>query len=133
VKIHGVLKRNTWVPSSTIKISWPLHIGNVVAKIKVAPKVLYPLTCIKSKRQLCLSYIQTIMTYASAAWAYDPTAIAKAFQERQNKFLRVLTKVPWFVQDDAFSRNLLLDPLNIVFQRQPWSFTTGSTGTLIAC
>jgi hypothetical protein len=45
-----------------------------------ATKALYPLLCGKSKlslrnkRQLYLSYIQPIMTYASAAWIYDSTA-----------------------------------------------------------
>jgi hypothetical protein len=98
------------------------HVDYVVAKVKAATKALYPLLCGKSKlslrnkRQLYLSYIQPIMTYASAAWTYDSTAIASALQVRQNKLLRVLTKAPWFVRNDALHRDLQLDPLNIVFQ-----------------
>jgi hypothetical protein len=97
------------------KFSWQPHVDYVVAKVKAATKALYPLLCGKSKlslrnkRQLYLSYIQPIMTYASAAWTYDSTAIASALQVRQNKLLRVLTKAPWFVRNDALHRDLQLD------------------------
>jgi hypothetical protein len=105
-------------------------VNYLVAKDKAAAKALYPLLCgkgklsLRSKRQLYMFYPGQ-KWHASAAWAYDSTAIASALQVGQNTLLRAMTKVPRFVRNEALPRDLQQGLLDVSASVMPMPFMIG--------
>lgn len=72
---------------------------------------LYPLLCnrsklsLSSKRLLYKSFLRPVVTYASPAWAYDPTNL-KRMQRFQSKMLRIVCDAHWCVRNSVIHRDL---------------------------
>ena len=82
---------------------------------------LYPLLKKSSPLQLHTSIhlyqtmIRPILSYASPVWAAASKTNIQKIQTFQNKFLRIITKAPWFIPNSQIHQELGITPITVHF------------------
>lgn len=84
------------------KLTFQCHIQNIIKKINIAIKLMYPI--INRNSQLSLEnkiiivkvIFQPIILYACPAWESSVKTHIKKLQISQNKILKMCLKLPWF-------------------------------------
>lgn len=99
------------------KYTWNDHINYVKGKAMAAANKLKPMLYsknmdIKLKRLLYISMIRPILTYATPAWCNLNKSNINKLNTIQNKLLRKIFDIPWFVRNKSLRNDLNLPTLH---------------------
>lgn len=106
------------------RLSWKDHISTKVAEGYQRLWKLYPIfnkkssLGMKSALLVYKSIILPVVTYGSPVWLPAARTHWKKVEVFQNKILRIISKAPWFVQNERIRKDLNVEPIyDICVQR----------------
>ncbi|ENN82474.1 hypothetical protein YQE_01151, partial [Dendroctonus ponderosae] len=85
------------------RLVWHDHMANTIAKARLLLHACYPLlsgkVCLRTKARVYKQLIGPVLTYGSPAWFIPSTSQKQKLAVFQNKILRIVTKIPYFVRN----------------------------------
>lgn len=99
------------------RLTFNNHISMVVSKYLRARWALAPLICPKSALSLKIKlliyavFLRPILTYGALTWSSAAPTQLKRLNVGQNRVLRTIVAVPWFVTNEQIHRDLAIPTL----------------------